>query len=191
MSEITRFTKAVVIGSSTGGPKALETILEALPEDFNAVVIIIQHLPIEFTESMSKRLDEKYPIHISQIKNGEYVKPNHVYVVPGDFHFFLTSPDYQSYLLRANGNVHPSINMGFVSVAEHFGKQTIGVALTGMGDDGLYGAKAIKQLGGYILAQDKSTSAVYGIPKEIIEHGYADEVLPLDNIATRIVELIS
>jgi two-component system chemotaxis response regulator CheB len=182
--------KAIVIGSSSGGPKALEEIIKELPKDLRAVVVVVQHLPAQFTETMAKRFNANYDIAVSQMKNGETLQMSHAYIVPGDFHFFLTSPLLQTYLLRATGNVHPSINMGFTSTAEHFGPKTIGVILTGMGDDGTIGAKTIKQVGGYMIAQDKQSSAVYGMPQAVTESGLTDEVLPLRKIGKRLVELV-
>lgn len=182
---------AIVIGSSSGGPKALEEVLTSLPAGLPAYIVVMQHLPVQFTKSMAKRLNRHCEIGVSQMYNGEILKPSHAYIVPGDFHFFLTSPDYQSFLLRATGKTHPSINMGFTSMAENFGPKTIGVVLTGMDNDGTVGAKAIKQVGGRVLAQDKATSAIYGMPAAVAEAGLTDEVLPLNLISKRLVELVT
>lgn len=181
---------AIVIGASSGGPKALEEILITLPENFDAYVFVIQHLPILFTGTMAQRLNTRTAIPTSQMINGELLTPRHIYIVPGDFHFFLTAPSFQVSLLRATGLTHPSINMGFTSVAEHFGPKTIGVVLTGMGDDGVIGAQAIRQVHGRVLVQDEETSAIYGMPKAVRDAGFADEVLPLEGIAARLVTLV-
>lgn len=181
---------AIVIGASSGGPKALEEILIRLPKAFDAYVIVIQHLPILFTQTMAQRLNAKTAIPTSQMNNGELLTSRHIYIVPGDFHFFLTAPSLQVSLLRATGLTHPSINMGFTSVAEHFGPKTIGVVLTGMGDDGVIGARAIRQVQGHTLVQDEQTSAIYGMPKAVQEAGLADEILPLERIADRLISLV-
>ena len=177
--------KAIVIGASSGGPQALEKVLKALPGSLPAVIIIAQHLPSQFTGQMAQRLKNIVPIPVSQIENGEVLKPSHIYIIPGNFHFFITSPDYKAHLLAATGLTHPSIDMGFTSIAEHFGPDTIGVVLTGMGEDGVIGAKAIKQLGGKVIVQDEKTSAIFGMPRAVQIAGFADEVLPLEGIAGR------
>ena len=190
--------KAIVIGASSGGPKALEKVLKALPGSLPAVIIIAQHLPSQFTGQMAESLKNIVPIPVSQIENGEVLKPSHIYIIPGNFHFFITegysslitSPDYKAHLLTATGLEHPSIDMGFTSIAEHFGPDTIGVVLTGMGEDGVIGAKAIKQLGGKVIVQDEKTSAIFGMPRAVQIAGFADEVLPLEGIAGRLVELV-
>jgi len=182
--------QAIVIGASSGGPRALEEVLKALPANLSAIVIVVQHLPSQFTSQMAERLKNIVLIPVSQMENGEVLKSSHAYIVPGDFHFFITSPDQKAHLLAATGLQHPSIDMGFTSVAEHFGPDTIGVVLTGMGEDGVIGAKAIKQLGGTVIVQDEETSAIYGMPKAVQIAGFADEVLPLGKIAERLVELV-
>ena len=199
--------KIVVIGSSTGGPKALDVLFSKLPADFPAPVMVAQHLTREFTASLAKRLDSAGPLTVSEAEEGQVVERGQGYVIPGDQHFFFTrrqgqqaqslakpggqaSPDIRIHLLPAKELPKPSIDMGFTSCAEHFGPQTIGVILSGMGEDGLIGANAIKQLGGKILVQDEPTSVVFGMGRRVVEAGLADEVLPLEKIAGRLVELI-
>ena len=182
--------KAVVIGASTGGPRALEAILTALPEDFGGVVIVLQHLPLKFTTSLVDRLSSVVPFPINHVETGTILKENNTYVVPGDSHFFIINPGFRVFLLSSHEIVRPSINMGFTSVAEHFGPATTGVVLTGMGEDGVLGSKAIKQVGGTVLVQDEATSAVYGMPFAVKLAGYADEVLPLKQIPNRLMEIV-
>jgi two-component system, chemotaxis family, protein-glutamate methylesterase/glutaminase len=181
--------KAIVIGASTGGPQAVEAILSGFTPDLDAVVIVLQHLPLKFTKSMVSRLASIIRIPIFHAEIGATLLPGNAYVVPGNTHFFLVSPGYRVFLLESHEIVQPSIDMGFTSVAEHFGPSTIGVVLTGMGDDGVLGSKAIKQVGGSVLVQDEATSAVYGMPFAVKLAGYADEVLPLDKISGRLMEL--
>ncbi len=181
--------KVIVVGSSSGGPRALEDLLSGLPADLQAAVIVIQHLPLTFTISLAERLSKLTKLPLTHMIDGEIIETNHIYIVPGDKHFFITSPDNESRLIDAHGLTHPSINMGFTSVAECFGPETIGVILTGMGDDGTVGAKAIKQVGGKVLAQDEASSVVFGMPRAVQIAGFTDEVLPLDQIAHRLGQL--
>jgi len=189
--------KAIVIGASTGGPKALETLLTSLPVNLSAVIIVLQHLPFQFTTQMAIRMSNKAGLLISQMGEGDVLLPGHIYIAPGEEHFFLTynNPpgerltELRAHLLPAPELTRPSIDMGFTSVAEHFGPETIGVVLTGMGEDGMIGSKAIKQVGGHVIIQDEESSAVYGMPRAVQIAGYADEVLPLEQIAGRLVEL--
>lgn len=181
--------KAVVIGASSGGPSTLEFILGNLPEDLDAYVIIVQHLPEKFTGTMSARLDELFSIKVVEITHKMPLQKSVVHIVPGGHHLFITNPGNVCYLIKADSTNVPSIDMGFTSVAEHFGKDTIGVVLTGMGEDGVIGAKAIKQLGGHVIAQDESTSLVYGMPFAVKIAGYADEILPQQKIPERIIQL--
>lgn len=187
---LTKPTNAVVIGASSGGPPALEYILSKLPKDLNAVVIVIQHLPILFTKSLALRFEKFCPLPVTQMLNGEYIKNQHIYIVPGGFHFALTYPNFQTYLLATLCSTCPSIDMGFTSVAEHFTEKTIGVVLTGMGSDGTLGAKTVKQVGGLVIAQDKASSAIYGMPRSIIENNLADFILPLSEIPKKIISLL-
>ncbi|MFA5993571.1 MAG: CheB methylesterase domain-containing protein [Parcubacteria group bacterium] len=183
--------KVIVVGSSSGGPKALEDLLSGLSPDLRAAVIVIQHLPLTFTISLAKRLNKLTKLPLTHMTDREVIKTNHIYIVPGDKHFFITSPSNESRLIDAHGLTHPSINMGFTSVAECFGPDTIGVILTGMGDDGTIGAKAIKQVSGRVIAQDEASSVVFGMPRAVQIAGFADEVLPLDKIAHRLSWLTS
>jgi len=184
-------TQAIVIGASTGGPKALEILLTQLPQTLEAIIIVIQHLSFQFTTSMAVRLSNKTPILMSQMGEGDLLLSNHIYLVPGNTHFLITSSGPRVRLLPAYELVHPCIDTGFTSVAEHFGPHTIGVILTGMGTDGVMGAKAIKQLGGIVIVQDEETSAVFGMPKAVQIAGFADAVLPLEKIAKKLIQLTS
>lgn len=181
--------KAIVIGASSGGPVAAETLIRQLPADFSAVVILVLHLPMYFTGSFVSRLGEQLALPIQLITNDKPLVGGRIYVVPGDYHFFITDPDHKAYLLKQITAKYPSVDMAFTSVAEHYGPDTIGVVLTGMGKDGMVGCKAIKQVDGHVIAQDESTSAVYGMPKEVKEAGLADDILPLQQIAKRLLEL--
>jgi two-component system chemotaxis response regulator CheB len=182
--------KIVVIGASTGGPKALLNVVRRLPHNLNASAVLVQHLPIAFTQSLAGRLDRACPLPVTVLEHEKKLEKAHVYIVPGDRNMLVvTKKDGQkiTYLIVAVQHPQPSISTAFASIAEHFGKDVIGVVLTGMGDDGLTGARAIKNFGGTVIAQDQKSSVVYGMPKAVRD--IADIVLPLDRIASHIVEL--
>jgi len=181
--------KCIVIGSSTGGPKAVDYILSNLPDRLNAAVVILQHISKEVARSMAERIDEELEIDVHLATDNEKLERGHVYIVPGSSHFFIISPELKIRLLEAEDKKSPSIDMGFTSIAEHFGEDSIGVILTGMGHDGTLGARAIKKMGGMVLVQDEETSVVYGMPKSASY--VADEVLPLDKIPNKLIELVS
>lgn len=183
--------KVIVIGSSTGGPAALEDLFKQLPANFPVPILVAQHLPLSFTPSLVERLNRVSAIKVSEAKNNEIIELNRAYIIPGDSHFFLYEPGPRIALLATQDLQKPSVDMGFTSVAEHFGPGTIGVVLSGMGEDGVIGAKAVKQLGGTILVQDEATSVIFGMPKRVIESGFFDEVLPLDRIVDRLVTLVN
>lgn len=182
--------KVVVIGSSTGGPSVLERLLSKLPEKVNVPVIVIQHMPGTFTRSLAERLDKICPLTVSQAREGEMIEKDHVYVIPGDFHFFFEKPGPRVRLLYKDKGLSPSVDMGMVSAVDHYGPGVIGVILSGMGRDGSIGAKAIKQIGGLVLAESKESATIYGMSREVIEAGLADEVLPIDKIPSKIIELL-
>jgi len=181
--------KCIVIGSSTGGPSALEEVITNLPSDLRAIVIIAQHIGASSARSMAERLNEMGGMPVSILEEGDDLKESHVYVVPGKTHFFVIGPDLVARLLPSDKRPSPSIDMAFTSVAEHFGPDTIGVVLTGMGEDGTIGAKAIQQLGGTVIAQDEDSSVIYGMPKSVAEAGLIDDTLPLERIAAKLVYL--
>ncbi|TSC58049.1 MAG: two-component system, chemotaxis family, response regulator CheB [Candidatus Peregrinibacteria bacterium Greene0416_19] len=183
--------RAIVIGSSTGGPSALEELFKQLPADLPVPVLIAQHLTGPATVTLVERLNHINTLRVCAAHNNDILEPAHAYVIPGDSHCFLTAPGPRIALLPADDLPKPSVDMGFTSVAEHFGPDTVGVILSGMGSDGTIGAKAVKQLGGVILVQDEATSAIFGMPKRVIESGFFDEIVPLHRIAARLIALTS
>jgi len=184
--------KLVVIGSSTGGPGALHEVLTQLPGDLPAAVVVVQHMPPNFTRSLAERLDELSAVAVKEAATGDHLRTGHVLIAPGDFHLTLTGKG--EVVLgkgpRVNG-VRPAADVTMMSAAATFRHRTVGVVLTGMGHDGLDGARAIKQTGGQIIAQDEDTCVVYGMPRSVVEAGLADAVLPIDQIADGIVKMVS
>lgn len=182
--------KAVVIGASTGGPRALETVLLNLPQNLPAAVFVTQHMPPNFTRALAERLDKVAAIRIKEAEHGEPVFPGTVYLAPGNYHMEVTAE--RTIRLTQDPpveHVRPSANVMMVSVAQVYGKHTLGVILTGMGKDGAAGMVEIKKQGGSTLAQDEETSVIFSMPRAAIQAGAADRVLPLQRIAGAITAL--
>ena len=182
--------RIVAIGSSTGGPQALDMLFRALPEKLPVPFIVLQHLPARFTASMAARMDAQMPQKIMEVEDGDLLNEGAVYIVPGDHDFFLESPEPRVRLIKSDALQAPSIDAGFSSVADFAGPDTIGVVLTGMGKDGLKGAESIKKAGGYVIAQNESSSAVYGMPREVHDAGLADEVLSVEQMPDLLMKLL-
>lgn len=193
LSPLTNYHKLVAIGTSTGGPKALQQVITKLPADLPCGVVIVQHMPPGFTKSLAERLNQLSAVTVKEAENGDYIKPAHVYIAPGDYHMLVRREALGEVIsLNQNppiGNHRPSVNALFESVVP-FGKSLVAVILTGMGNDGAEGMQHIKRANGYIIAEDKSTSVVYGMPKAVVDLGIADEVLPVDRIASAIVNAV-
>ncbi len=183
-----RINKVVVLGSSTGGPGALNNVIPLLPGDIPATVLMVQHMPIGFTRSLAQRLDSISELEVREANDGDRIAPGLVLICPGGSHMTVDSEgiiglnkDPQECGLR------PAVNMTMESAAQSFGDSVLGVVLTGMGHDGTRGAEIIKHAGGEVIVEDESTCVVYGMPKSIVEAGFADSVLPLDQIADGII----
>ena len=185
----------VVIGVSTGGPTALETLLTELPADFPAPVVIAQHMPQVFTALLAERLNRECALKVCEASQGMCLEAGSVYIARGDWHLEfgrLPFNNCDSYGLRLSQakNEHfcrPSVDVLFRSAAEVYRNKVIGVVLTGMGSDGLEGCKAIRHAGGRILVQDRTSSAVWGMPGVVAEAGLAHRVLSLKAIAAELI----
>jgi two-component system chemotaxis response regulator CheB len=187
--------KIVLIASSTGGPRSLDVIIPQLPENLNAPVIIIQHMPPGFTKSLADRLDKISNLRVKEAEDGEILQKNIVYVAPGDYHLGLKGNDFKVRLFLDKSekinNVRPAADFTFDLAAEIYKENSIAVILTGMGRDGSKGAFKIKHYGGKVISEAKETCVVYGMPKVVAEEGYADYILPNYKIPEKIVELLS
>ncbi len=176
----------VAIGASTGGPEALRKVLSAMPAGIAAPLFIVQHMPAKFTESLAKRLDEitAFPVHLAA--TGMLAKPGHAYLAPGGFHLTAVRRDHGIVcrLTQAppRNGCRPSVDVLLESLAAVCSDKLVATILTGMGCDGLAGCRAVKAAGGAVVAQDRTSCVVYGMPKAVIEAGLADVVLPLDEI---------
>ncbi len=185
--------KIIAIGASTGGTEAIREVLMRLPPDAPGVVIT-QHMPAGFTKSFAQRLDGLCRISVRQAEHGERILPGHAYIAPGDNHLMLArrGADYVTAISDADPvNRHrPSVEVLFHSVAQHAGPNAIGIMLTGMGKDGALAMAEMKRCGAYNLAQDEASCVVFGMPKEAIAAGGVDEVLPVLEIAGRVMNIL-
>ncbi len=182
-------SKLVVIGSSTGGPNVVQSILSSLPKDFPAGILVVQHMPKEFTGPFAKRLDENCDFTVKEAEDGDVIKDNHVLVAPGGCHMMVL-PNMRVKLIQGpkRFGVRPAVNIAKVSGSEVYGSNTIGVLLTGMGHDGAFGMKTVKKRGGQTIAQDSSSSVIYGMPKAAVDLHVVDKLLPKGKIAKEILE---
>jgi two-component system chemotaxis response regulator CheB len=182
------FDRLVVIGASTGGPRALSTVVPALPASGRTAYLIVQHMPAGFTGSLAERLDSVSQLTVREAVQGEHLTAGVALVAPGDFHLRLTAGgavELDDATPRLHG-VRPSIDVTLESVARHFGARALVVVLTGMGRDGADGALAVHRAGGSVLAEDESSCVVWGMPRAVVECGAADRVVPLDRMADAI-----
>ncbi|VFR25628.1 Chemotaxis response regulator protein-glutamate methylesterase CheB [plant metagenome] len=187
--------KIVVIGASTGGTEAIKDVLQPLPPDSPAI-LITQHMPAGFTRSFAQRLDSLCAVTVSEAVHGERVLPGHVYLAPGGEMHLKLARSGANYVIELEAgppvNRHrPSVDVLFESAATTAGKNAIGVILTGMGKDGANGLLSLKRAGAQTLAQDEASCVVFGMPREAIALGAADEVVPLDNMSERILARLS
>jgi len=182
--------KLIIIGASTGGTEAIREVLQPLPPDSPAV-LIAQHMPGGFTKSFAQRLDSLSRIHVKEAEHGERVLPGYAYIAPGGFHLSLarSGANYVAHLDQEPPvNRHrPSIDVLFDSAAKHAGKNAIGMILTGMGKDGAEGLLRMRKAGAHTLAQDEASCVVFGMPREAIAIGAADEVAPLGEMCRRVL----
>jgi two-component system response regulator WspF len=187
-----RIPPVLALGASTGGPKALATILSRLPASFPAAVIIVQHLDFHFTGGLAEWLNQCTPLPVAALTEGVPLQPGKVWIAARPEHVILTdkyvlgwTADWPELISR------PSIDVLFKSLAQYPGLQGCGVLLTGMGRDGAAGLLALREAGFYTIAQDQASCVVYGMPKAAAELGAAAAVLPLEEIAGRILDQFS
>lgn len=182
--------KVVAIGASTGGTQALEALLRRLPANSPAIVIV-QHMPENFTKALADRLDSVCQIEVREAVNGDAVVRGRALVAPGNHHLLLNRSGANYFVQVKQGpsvNRHrPSVDVLFKSVAKFAGANAVGVILTGMGADGAAGMLEMKNSGAHTIAQDEASCVVFGMPKEAINLGGANIVLPLDNIGAEVL----
>lgn len=188
------FSNIIAIGTSTGGPRALQSLIPALPSDIDAAVVIVQHMPPKFTKSLSDRLDSTSKIGIKEAEEGDVLTRGWAYIAPGDYHMTIVK-EKDNLVVRLNQKpqvmgLRPTVDILMESVANITGYLKIGIILTGMGSDGAKGIVKMKKSNSYTISQDESTSVVYGMPKAAIATDCIDEVLPLDKIADKIISKV-
>jgi two-component system chemotaxis response regulator CheB len=174
----------VVLGASTGGPATVMRLAPGFTRDFPAAVFLVQHMPASFTTQYAAQLAEFTSIRVKEAENNEAVQPGTLYICPGGQHLRVTQSgriQLDATSGRINGYL-PNIDVTMQTVAAYAGAMSIGVVLTGMGNDGALGAKAIKSAGGMVLAQDEATSVIFGMPAEAIKTAAIEQVLALDDI---------
>jgi two-component system chemotaxis response regulator CheB len=183
--------KLVVIGTSTGGPQSLQKVIPMLPADLGVPVLVVQHMPPNFTQSLAMRLNSLSKLTVMEAQGGERLEPNHVYVAKGGKHMKLKKIGSGCITELSDdppGHLHvPSVDVTVASVAETLGRDALGVIMTGMGSDGKKGLQLLKLKGGTVVSQDEESSIVYGMPRAVVEAGIADEIVSLDDIYNRIV----
>jgi two-component system chemotaxis response regulator CheB len=187
--------KAVVIGASTGGPRALESLFAALPKDLPAPMFVVQHLPPEFAKTFARRLNAAGGPVVEVATEGLRPERGKAYLAPGGRHLVVSRTGSRTYLMRLEDRepvrfVKPSADVLFSSVAQAYGSRVLGVVMTGMGSDGASGARQIKFAGGTVVVQDEQSSVIFGMAKAVVDAGAADKVLPLDAIAGEIVRFL-
>ncbi len=184
--------KVVVIGASTGGPRALQTVVSQLSASLPATFLIVQHMPVGFTRSLAERLNAVSELAVKEAEPGDTLENGRALVAPGGFHMVLDSNGQIA--LNQNPSVHgvrPAIDVTLLSAAEKFGSAMIAVILTGMGKDGTNGAALVHSMGGKVIAEDESTCVVWGMPRSVWEAGVADEVRPLNDVAMAIERAVA
>jgi two-component system chemotaxis response regulator CheB len=189
-------SEIIAIGISTGGPNALAHMLPQLPGDIGVPVVIVQHMPPVFTQSLANSLDKKCSLNVREAVNGEPLKPNTVYIAPGGKQMkVVAGGDGRTRLVRITddppeNSCKPSVDYLFRSVADHYVGRATGVIMTGMGSDGTKGLGQMKRNGAFVIAQDPSSCVVYGMPKEPTESGIVDVVASLAKIAIEITKTL-
>jgi two-component system chemotaxis response regulator CheB len=190
MAETTE--KVIVIGASTGGTEALKTVLETLPADCPGI-LIVQHMPELFTRAFAGRLDSLCAISVKEAETNDTVLRGRALLAPGNHHMLLKRSGARYFVEIKEGPLvcrhRPSVDVLFRSAARYAGKNSVGIILTGMGDDGANGMLEMKQAGAYTIAQDEATSIVFGMPNEAIKRGGVDKILPVGSVAKAILAL--
>ena len=182
--------KIIVVGASTGGTEALRILFEGLPHDAPGMVVV-QHMPENFTKAFAKRLDGLCRVSIKEAENNDTVLRGQVLIAPGNDHMLLKRSGARYYVEIRQGPLvsrhRPSVDVLFRSAARYAGKNAVAVIMTGMGDDGARGMLEMKQAGAFTIAQDEESCVVFGMPKEAIKRNAVDKILPLEKMAGTIL----
>ena len=183
----------VGVGASTGGPPAVQRLLEAISSEPSLCLLVCQHMPKQFTRAFAERLDRLGPFTVREAQEGDPILPGHVFIAPGGRQLVVYRQGGQYTLGTPPPTMQdkhaPSVDRLFTSLAEVFGSRALGVVLTGMGSDGAQGARGIHKAGGEVWAESERTAVVYGMPQEAVATGAVSRVLPLGEIGPALVEL--
>lgn len=191
-----RISHVVAIGTSTGGPKALQSVIPLIPGDVPAAFLVVQHMPRGFTKSLADRLNSLSRLTVKEAVDDEVICPGFVYIAPGDYHMKVKLAGDNQIIIKLSkeepvAGHRPSVDVMLKSLSDTKLDKLIAVILTGMGRDGCEGIKEIKSVnGGYVIAQDEQTSVVYGMPKAAVESGAVDIVVPIDEVANEILKIL-
>lgn len=186
----------VAIGTSTGGPRALQRMLKDLPEDFPAPIVIVQHMPKGFTKSLAERLDRESNLIVKEASHRDKLKPGHAYIAPGDYHMRLQSVGYRVEVELTKEAFHlghrPAVDILFKSLSELDFVQKFAIVLTGMGKDGAQGVNLIKQADPHatIIAESHESAIIDGMPKSTIDTGLVTQILHLNDIGTTLCKIV-
>ncbi len=190
--------RVVAIGTSTGGPEALSKIITQFPKNFPAGITIVQHMPKDFTPKFAQRLNNMSEITVKEASEGDIIKAGVALLAPGDRHMIF-EPEYSGNKVYSKvkltldppqWKLRPTVDKMMTSLVPIYNHNIIGVILTGMGEDGVVGMRAIKESGGRTLVQNEATSVVFGMAQQVIKNNLADETLPLEDIVPRVMELL-
>ncbi|ADO68669.1 chemotaxis-specific protein-glutamate methyltransferase CheB [Stigmatella aurantiaca] len=181
------FQKVVVVGTSTGGPAALGRLMSALPEDFPVPLALALHIPPGYTEALARRLDKQSALEVVEASEGVELKPGRAVLAQAGMHLLLNRKGHSAWASLATEPVatahHPSVDVLFQSAVAGWGRNVVGVVLTGMGDDGLAGARAIHAAGGQVLTESAESCVVYGMPRVVVEAGLSHASAPIERMA--------
>jgi len=184
----------VCLGTSTGGPNALAEVFAQLPADFSVPIVLVQHMPPLFTAMLAERLTKLSPVICHEGAEGQVVERGHAYIAPGGRHMEVQRSGTRTILHLHDGtpenSCRPAVDVLFRSVAAIFGGSVLGVVMTGMGQDGLRGCEILREKGGHIVVQDEATSVVWGMPGFVAKAGYANKILPLNQLAGEITRRV-
>ncbi len=191
-AEVGSPVSALVIGASTGGPSALQTVISSLPGDLDTTILISQHMPTGFTRAFAERLDRNSAFRVKEAEDKDIIVPGTAFLAPGGKSLRVNKKNDKVVAAledHSEGEKYvPSVNALFCSAAEVFAERCLGVVLTGMGNDGSKGVRRIKEAGGYVIAESEKTSIVFGMPREAIATNLVDDILNLDDIPVGIIK---
>lgn len=184
----------VAIGTSTGGPNALQDVFRTFPENFPVPIVVVQHMPPMFTALLAERLAANSPVKFHEGQHGQVIEPGHGYIAPGGKHMEVKRDGLRTVLQLHDGppenSCRPAVDVLFRSVAAAYGPSTLAVVLTGMGQDGLRGCQLLREANAQVIAQDEKSSVVWGMPGCVATAGLADVVLPLNRVTAEIVRRV-